>query len=68
MADQNNQGPMPEFINKGLGMLFGTKPKQPTGGMAPPPVATVTPAPPTNIFTPQKPLRVEQALRDAGVD
>lgn len=69
MAEPNSSNPMPKWLDKGLGMLFGTKPKQALG-MAPPPTAAATPQEPTlpSIFTPQPPPKVEKALRDAGVD
>jgi len=82
MADNENKGPMPGFLNKGLGMLFGTKPKAgQTGGMAPPP-ARVVPAPATptpemlgtglaaNAATElqQRKNRTDAALRAAGAE
>ncbi len=82
MADTNNTGPMPGFINKGLGMLFGTKPKaKQGGGMAPPP-ARVVPAPtaptPEMLGTgvaagaatelQQRKNRIDAALQAAGAE
>ena len=66
MADPTNTGPMPGFINKGLGMLFGPKPKQPTGGMAPPPgsVTLAAPAPTPEMLGTGLAAKAATELRD----
>jgi len=58
MADQNKQGPMPTWLDKGLGMLFGAKPAQKKGMPEVPtkPIAQATPPAVPLTPPPQKPL------------
>ena len=58
MADTTNQGPISPWLDKGLGMLFGTKPAQRRGMPEVPtkPIAQATPPAVPLTPPPQKPL------------